>query len=56
MPATDLQLDWLRAFVAAVDAGSLAGAALRVHRSGSAVSMQIAKLEQCQTKLEMSPD
>ena len=46
MPATDLQLDWLRAFVAAVDVGSLAGAALRVHRSGSAVSMQIAKLEQ----------
>jgi DNA-binding transcriptional LysR family regulator len=46
MPATDLQLDWLRAFVAAVDARSLAGAALRVHRSGSAVSMQIAKLEQ----------
>lgn len=46
MPATDLQLDWLRSFVAAVDAGSLAGAALRVHRSGSAVSMQISKLEQ----------
>lgn len=42
---TDLQLDWLRCFVAAVDAGSLSGAAPEVHRSQSAVSMQIKKLE-----------
>lgn len=41
----DLQTDWLRCFVAAVDAGSLSGAALEVHRSQSAVSMQIQKLE-----------
>lgn len=46
MPATDLQLDWLRAFVAAVEAGSLTAAGRRVHRSQSALSMQIAKLEQ----------
>jgi len=42
----DLQLDWLRAFVTVVDAGSLAAAAPRVHRSPSAVSMQLLKLEQ----------
>jgi len=41
----DLQLDWLRAFVAVVDAGSLSAAAPRVHRSQSAVSMQLLKLE-----------
>lgn len=41
----DLQIDWLRAFVAVVDAGSLSGAAPLVHRSQSAVSMQIKKLE-----------
>lgn len=46
MPSTDLQLDWLRAFVAAVDAGSLTAAGRQVHRSQSALSMQIAKLEQ----------
>ena len=46
MRATDLQLDWLRAFVAAVDEGSLTAAGRRVHRSQSALSMQIAKLEQ----------
>jgi DNA-binding transcriptional LysR family regulator len=46
MPATDLQLDWLRAFVAAVDGGSLTAAGRLVHRSQSALSMQIAKLEQ----------
>ena len=45
MATTDLQLDWLRAFVAAVDAGSLTAAAPLVHRSQSAVSMQLAKLE-----------
>jgi DNA-binding transcriptional LysR family regulator len=41
----DLQIDWLRSFVAAVDAGSLSGAALEVHRSQPAVSMHIKKLE-----------
>ena len=45
MRASDLQLDWLRAFVAVVDAGSLSAAAPLVHRSQSAVSMQIKKLE-----------
>lgn len=42
----DLHTDWLRCFVAAVDAGSLSGAAPEIHRSQSAVSMQIKKLEQ----------
>ncbi len=41
----DLQLDWLRCFVAVVDAGSLSAAAPRIHRSQSAVSMQLRKLE-----------
>jgi DNA-binding transcriptional LysR family regulator len=41
-----LQLDWLRAFVAVVDAGSLSAAAPVVHRSQSAISMQIKKLEE----------
>lgn len=45
MPSTDLQLDWLRAFVAVVDAGSFTAAAPRVHRSQSALSMQLKKLE-----------
>lgn len=43
--AADLQLDWLRVFVAAVDGGSLAAAGPVVHRSPSAVTMQIRKLE-----------
>lgn len=42
---SDLQLDWLRAFVAVVDAGSLTAAAPLVHRSQSALSMQLKKLE-----------
>ncbi len=46
MRASDLQLDWLRAFVAVVDTGSLSAAALLIHRSQSAVSMQLKKLEQ----------
>lgn len=46
MPSTDLQLDWLRAFVATVDEGSLTAASRVLHRSQSALSMQIAKLEQ----------
>lgn len=45
MNRPDLQLDWLRAFVAVVDAGSLTAAAPQVHRSQSALSMQIRKLE-----------
>jgi len=41
----DLQTDWLKCFVATVDAGSLSAAAPEIHRSQSAVSMQIKKLE-----------
>ena len=46
MTPHDLQMDWLKCFVAAVDAGTLSGAAGEVHRSQSAVSMQIRKLEE----------
>ncbi len=42
----DLQMDWLRCFVAVVDAGSLSSAAGEIHRSQSAVSMQLKKLEE----------
>ena len=45
MNHADLQLDWLRAFVTVVDSGSLSAAAPLLHRSQSAVSMQIKKLE-----------
>ncbi|WP_428554009.1 LysR family transcriptional regulator [Pseudomonas edaphica] len=45
MPASNLQIDWLKCFVAVVDAGSLSGAAHEVNRSQSAVSMQMKKLE-----------
>jgi len=45
MSHADLQLDWLRAFVAVVDAGTLSAAAPLIHRSQSAVSMQLKKLE-----------
>ena len=41
----DLRIDWLRAFVAAVDGGSLSAATRVVHRSQAAVSMQLKKLE-----------
>ena len=41
----DLQIDWLKCFVATVDAGSLSSAADEVSRSQSAVSMQLKKLE-----------
>lgn len=41
----DLQIDWLKCFVATVDAGSLSSAAAEIHRSQSAVSMQLKKLE-----------
>lgn len=42
----NLQIEWLICFVAVVDAGSLSAAAPQVHRSQSAVSMQLKKLEQ----------
>lgn len=45
MADRDLQIDWLKCFVAAVDTGSLSSAAEEVYRSQSAVSMQIKKLE-----------
>src|SRR5437870_1294327 len=45
MKYPDFQIDWLRALVAVVDAGSLSAAAPLLHRSQSAVSMQIKKLE-----------
>ena len=45
MTYQDLQVDWLKCFVAVVDAGSLSAAAPAVHRSQSAVSMQLKKLE-----------
>jgi len=46
LPASaDLQLDWLRSFVAIVDGGTLSAAAPRVARSQGAVSVQLAKLE-----------
>ena len=41
----DMQLDWLKCFVAVVDTGTLSSAASEVFRSQSAVSMQIKKLE-----------
>lgn len=42
----DLQIDWLKCFVAVVDAGSLSNATNLIYRSQSAVSMQLKKLEQ----------
>ncbi|MEQ6291747.1 LysR family transcriptional regulator [Vogesella sp. GCM10023246] len=45
MNSTDLQLDWLRAFVTVVDSGSLTAAARQLYRSQSAISMQLKKLE-----------
>ncbi len=45
MQSKDLQIDWLRAFLAVVDTGSMTAAARQVARSQSAVSMQIKKLE-----------
>lgn len=45
MAYADLQIDWLKCFVAVVDAGSLSAAAPGVHRSQSAISMQLKKLE-----------
>lgn len=45
MSSTDLQIDWLRTFLAIVDSGSVTAAARQVSRSQSAVSMQLKKLE-----------
>lgn len=45
MSTPDLKIDWLKCFVAVVDAGSLSGAVSEMHRSQSAVSMQVKKLE-----------
>ncbi len=45
MSFQDLQIDWLKCFVAVVDAGSLSAAAPEVHRSQSAMSVQLKKLE-----------
>ncbi|PVZ84073.1 LysR family transcriptional regulator [Serratia sp. S1B] len=45
MSYQDLQIDWLKSFVAIVDAGSLSNATMSIHRSQSAVSMHLKKLE-----------
>jgi DNA-binding transcriptional LysR family regulator len=45
MNSQDLQIDWLKCFVAVVDTGSITRAAPLIHRSQAAVSMQIKKLE-----------
>ena len=45
MALRDLQIDWLHCLVAVVDAGSLSAATGKLHRSQSAVSMQLKKLE-----------
>ncbi|PYB86140.1 LysR family transcriptional regulator [Pseudomonas koreensis] len=45
MNVQDLQIDWLKCFVAVVDTGSLTSAGHEVFRSQSAVSMQLKKLE-----------
>ncbi len=46
MQSKNLQIDWLRTFVAVVDTGSVTAAARHVSRSQSAVSMQLKKLEE----------
>ena len=65
MTSQDFQIDWLKCFVAVVDAGSLSSAAGEVHRSHSAVSMQLKKLEDAvgqrllergPRKLQLTPD
>lgn len=45
MDPSAVRNEWLRCFVAVVDAGSLSAAAVEVRRSQSAVSMQLKKLE-----------
>ncbi|WP_347557764.1 LysR substrate-binding domain-containing protein [Robbsia sp. KACC 23696] len=54
---TPLDLDLVRTFVAVADTGSFTTAALRVHRSQSAISMQMQRLEQTvgKTLLDRSP-
>ena len=44
--STHLDPDWLRTFVAIVDAGGFTQAAKQVHRTQSAVSMQVRRLEE----------
>lgn len=65
MNPQDLQIDWLKCFVAVLDSGSLSRAADEVHRSQSAVSMQLKKLEDAvgrrlldrgPRKLQLTPD
>jgi DNA-binding transcriptional LysR family regulator len=45
MNPRDLELAWLKCFVAVIDAGSLSEATEEIHRSQSAISMQLKKLE-----------
>jgi len=45
MSYQDFQIDWLKCFVAIVDTGSLSNATMSIHRSQSAISMQLKKLE-----------
>jgi len=45
MKHPDFQIDWLRTLVAVVDAGTISGAAPHLHRSQSAVSVQLKRLE-----------
>ncbi|MFV3128130.1 LysR substrate-binding domain-containing protein [Niveispirillum sp. KHB5.9] len=45
LPATDLDIDALRAFVAIVDHDGFTAAAERLHRTQSAISMKIKRLE-----------
>ncbi|UOM34937.1 LysR substrate-binding domain-containing protein [Acuticoccus sp. I52.16.1] len=46
MPAAGLNTDLMRTFVAVADLGGFRAAASRVHRTPSAISMQMAKLEE----------
>lgn len=43
---TQIRTEWLKTFLAAVETGTFTAAAERVHRSQSAVSLQVAQLEQ----------
>jgi len=45
MQSKDLQIDWLRTFLAIVDSGSITAASRLISRSQSAESMQFKKLE-----------
>lgn len=44
MNLQNLQIDWLKCFVAVVDTGSLSNAAPELYRSQSAVSMTVKKI------------